>query len=79
MSVGRAPEEAEALARVIAGFPPRRVLSDRRSAHETWGPPAEAALAREFEFGEARLDSGESLEGAGRFSSGDGRHGSFGR
>jgi enoyl-CoA hydratase len=72
---GQARAAAEALAREIAAFPPRCVLSDRRSAHETWGLPLEAALAREFELGKATLDSGESLEGAARFASGAGRHG----
>ena len=72
---GRAREEAEALARLIAEFPPRCTLSDRRSVHETWGLPVEAALAREYELGRATLDSGESLEGAARFARGAGRHG----
>jgi len=72
---GQARQAAEALAREIAAFPPRCVLSDRRSAYDTWGLPLEAALAREFELGKATLDSGESVEGAARFASGAGRHG----
>jgi enoyl-CoA hydratase len=72
---GQARAAAEALAREIAAFPPRCVLSDRRSAYDTWGLPLEAALAREFELGKTTLDSGESLEGAARFASGAGRHG----
>jgi enoyl-CoA hydratase len=74
---GRAREEAEALARSIAAFPPRCLRSDRRSAHEAWGLGLEAALAREFELGMATLRSGESLEGARRFAAGAGRHGTF--
>ena len=72
---GQARPAAEALAREIAAFPPRCVLSDRRSAYDTWGLPLESALAREFELGKATLDSGESVEGAARFASGAGRHG----
>ncbi|HET7875093.1 MAG TPA: crotonase/enoyl-CoA hydratase family protein [Methylomirabilota bacterium] len=76
---GRAREEAEALARQIAQFPPRCMLSDRRAVYEAWGLPLDAALAREFELGFATLMSGESLEGAERFASGEGRHGAFPR
>ena len=72
---GEARAAAEALAREIAAFPPRCVLSDRRSAHETWGLGLEAALARELELGRATIDSGESLAGAARFAAGAGRHG----
>jgi len=72
---GRAREEAEALAREIAAFPPRCVLSDRRSVYETWGLGLDAALIREFELGKATVDSGESREGAARFAAGAGRHG----
>jgi len=72
---GRAREDAEALARTIAAFPPRCVLSDRRSVYETWGMSLDAALAREYELGKATIDSGESLEGAARFAAGAGRHG----
>ena len=74
---GRAREEAEALARTIAAFPPRCVRSDRRSAWESGGFPLPAALANEFALGKATVDSGESREGAGRFASGAGRHGQF--
>jgi enoyl-CoA hydratase len=64
---GRARAAAEALAREIAAFPPRCVLSDRRAVHETWGLDLDKALAREFELGRATIDSGESVEGAARF------------
>jgi len=74
---GRAREEAEALARTIAAFPPRCVRSDRRSAWESVGFSLAAALAMEFTLGKATVDSGESQEGAGRFASGAGRHGQF--
>ena len=72
---GRARTEAEGLARLIAGFPPRCVRSDRRSVYETDGLPIDAALRREYELGRVTRDSGESREGAARFAAGAGRHG----
>lgn len=75
VAAGRAREEAEALARTIAGFPPRCVRSDRRSAWEGLGLPLPAALTNEFALGKVTADSGESQEGARRFASGAGRHG----
>lgn len=72
---GRAREEAEALARSIAAFPQRCLLSDRRSCYETWGLDLQAALAREFELGRATVESGETEMGARRFAAGAGRHG----
>ena len=74
---GRARDEAEALARVIAAFPEHCVRSDRRSAWEGVGLPLPAALANEFGLGKATIDSGESQEGARRFAAGAGRHGKF--
>jgi enoyl-CoA hydratase len=77
VAAGRAREEAEALARTIADFPPRCVLSDRRSALEGIALPLPEALANEFALGKATHDSGESQEGARRFAAGAGRHGQF--
>ena len=74
--VGRARAEAEALAAELANLPQRCLRSDRRSAHDQWSLPLEAALAREYELGVATIASGETLEGATRFSKGAGRHGS---
>jgi enoyl-CoA hydratase len=74
---GRAREEAEALARSIAAFPPNCVRSDRRSAWEGEGRPLPAALANEFALGKTTTDSGESQAGAQRFAAGAGRHGQF--
>jgi enoyl-CoA hydratase len=74
---GRAREEAEALARSIAAFPPRCVRSDRRSAWESGGLPRPAAMANEFALGKTTTDSGESQTGAQRFAAGAGRHGQF--
>src|SRR6266702_3175421 len=72
---GTSRAAAEALAAEIAAFPPRCVLSDRRSAYESEGVTLEAALRREFELGKVTIDSGESREGAARFAAGAGRHG----
>ena len=74
---GQARAAAEALAAEIAAFPPRCVLSDRRSAYESGDATLEAALRREFELGRATVEAGESREGAARFASGAGRHGKF--
>jgi enoyl-CoA hydratase len=74
---GRAREEAEALARTIAGFPPNAVLGDRRSAYEAQGLTLEAALRREHAIGRRWRASGDRLEGARRFAAGAGRHGRF--
>ena len=74
---GRAREEAESLARVIAAFPPNCVRSDRRSAWEGMGLPLAQALANEFALGKVTHDSGESQEGARRFAAGAGRHGRY--
>lgn len=74
---GSARAEAEALARTIAAFPFRCVVSDRRSAHESLGLGLSEALANEFALGKVTRDSGESADGARRFASGAGRHGTF--
>ena len=74
---GRAREEAEALARSIAAFPPGCVRSDRRSAWEGVGLPLGQAMANEFALGKATADTGESQAGARRFAAGAGRHGQF--
>jgi enoyl-CoA hydratase len=72
---GQARPAAEALAAEIAAFPPRCVLSDRRSAYDGVGRDLDAAMAREFELGKATVDSGEAAQGAARFAGGAGRHG----
>ena len=74
---GQSRAAAEALAREIAAFPPRCVLSDRRSAYESETLALDAALAREFALGRATIESGETRAGAGRFAAGEGRHGRF--
>src|SRR5437870_6479024 len=74
---GKAREEAEALARTVAAFPPNCVRSDRQSAYEPLGARLVAALRREHALGMRSAATGESREGAQRFASGLGRHGKF--
>ncbi len=77
--LGKAREEAEALAAAIAAFPQLCLRSDRRSALEQWALPEGGALARELELGVGTLRSGETLAGATRFAQGAGRHGALER
>lgn len=73
---GKAREEAEALARLIASFPPAAMRGDRLSAYEQSSLSLEEALANELRHGRAAL-AHESVDGATRFASGAGRHGRF--
>src|SRR5260370_23767062 len=57
---GQARQEAEALARSIAAFPPRCVRSDRRSAWEGVGLPLRQAMATGFALGTATAATGDS-------------------
>ncbi|MBW1709383.1 MAG: crotonase/enoyl-CoA hydratase family protein, partial [Deltaproteobacteria bacterium] len=74
---GTSRAEAEALAETIAKFPERCMLNDRRSAYEQMTLSFETAMRNEFRLGVTTLLSGETVEGAGRFTKGAGRHGSF--
>src|SRR3989475_564342 len=69
---GKAREEAEALARTVAAFPPNCVRSDRQSAYESVGARLVAALRREHALGMRSAATGESREGATRFAAGAG-------
>lgn len=75
---GEALSAAIALAHEIAAFPQGCLRADRWSAMTQWGLSEPDAMAAEFAGGLAVLRSGESLEGAQRFSAGEGRHGDFG-
>jgi enoyl-CoA hydratase len=74
---GASRAEAEALAGQIARFPQQCLLGDRRSTYEQWDLSVQAAMRNEFRLGLATIESGETLEGAARFSQGAGRHGTF--
>jgi enoyl-CoA hydratase len=72
---GSSREQAEALAAEIACFPQHCVRSDRRSGLEQWSLSLDEALRNEHDLGVATIATGETLEGAARFSAGAGRHG----
>jgi enoyl-CoA hydratase len=74
---GQSRTLAEDLAADIARFPPECMAADRRSALSQHGESLEEAMRLEFRNGIAAL-SAEGLAGAGRFASGQGRHGEFG-
>lgn len=75
---GRALDAAIALAREIGEFPQRCMRSDRLSALTQWGSSLDDALREETRLGLEVIRSGETREGATRFTKGAGRHGSFG-
>ncbi|MFI6488752.1 crotonase/enoyl-CoA hydratase family protein [Streptomyces sp. NPDC050564] len=72
---GRARAEAERLAAEIAEFPQSCLRSDRASVLDQEGLVEKVAMRTELHYGMDVL--AESLEGAARFASGAGRHGSF--
>ncbi|HZS10286.1 MAG TPA: crotonase/enoyl-CoA hydratase family protein [Blastocatellia bacterium] len=72
---GQSLDAAIELARMIAIFPQRCLRSDRLSAYEQWDLTWDEAIRNELRRGMDVLASGESLEGARRFRSGEGRHG----
>lgn len=73
---GRALEEAQRLARQIAGFPQGALRADRRSVLNQWSLRLGDAMKAEYEGGVEVLATGEAQDGARRFASGAGRHGS---
>ena len=74
---GKALEHARALAHEIASFPQACMRSDRESAIDQWSLSEADAIAHEFTLGQAVIGSGQTREGAQRFSAGTGRHGQF--
>jgi enoyl-CoA hydratase len=72
---GTSRTEAEALAAEIARFPQACLRGDRASVLEQDGQDETSAMRGELRHGTAVL--AQSLEGAARFASGAGRHGSF--
>lgn len=72
---GRARAAAEELAADIAGFPQSCLRSDRASVLDQEGLVEQTALRGELRHGMDVLADG--MEGAARFASGAGRHGSF--
>ena len=76
---GEALAGAIDLAGQIAAFPQRCTRSDRASSYEQWDLPMAEAMANETRHGLEVINSGETLAGAARFASGEGRHGAFDR
>ncbi|KUO16122.1 crotonase/enoyl-CoA hydratase family protein [Streptomyces dysideae] len=72
---GTARAGAEQLAATIARFPQACLRADRASVLDQEGLDEPAAMRGELRYG--MEVSAESLEGAARFASGAGRHGSF--
>ncbi len=74
---GGARAAALALAHELAAFPQGCLRSDRLSSYEQWGMSQPDAIVNENRRGLDVIRSGETQEGAARFASGKGRHGSF--
>ncbi len=74
---GDALEEALKLASDISLFPQLCMRKDRQSLYEQWHLSMDDALINETRLGLEVIRSGETVEGAKRFASGKGRHGSF--
>lgn len=74
---GTAKEEAEKLAAQIAEFPLTCMLSDREAAYRGFNMDFDKGMQLEFLLGQNVVNSGETREGATRFSSGQGKHGKF--
>jgi enoyl-CoA hydratase len=72
---GDALTEALRLAEEIAANPQLCMRSDRASAYEQWSLHFDEAMRNEFRHGIEVIASGETAEGASRFASGEGRHG----
>ena len=71
---GRALTTAIGVARDISSFPQATLRADRSAALEGWGLPMDEAL--EIERQRVLAVFATAVEGAGRFASGEGRHGS---
>ena len=74
---GKALAAALELAHTLTGFPQHGLRADRMSVYEQWSLPWEEARRNELKHGLQVLASGESRAGAQRFTSGEGKHGSF--
>lgn len=72
---GHALQAALQLARELAALPQTCMRSDRLSSYEQWSLPAPEAVRNEFRRGLSVIQSGETVAGAQRFASGQGRHG----
>jgi enoyl-CoA hydratase len=74
---GKALKTAIELAQTLAESPQNGLRADRMSVYEQWSLPWDEARCNELKHGLKVLASGESRAGAQRFTSGEGKHGSF--
>ena len=74
---GQALGSAMAWAQQLSAFPQTCMRNDRLSVLAQWGCAEGEALQNETRLGLGTLASGETLDGAGRFTAGQGRHGAF--
>ncbi|MDD3718801.1 MAG: crotonase/enoyl-CoA hydratase family protein [Actinomycetota bacterium] len=74
---GLAREAAEELAAQLGEFPQTCTRNDREALYRGIGRNFEEGLELEYKLGIKTLESGESVSGAGRFTSGEGKHGTF--
>ncbi len=74
---GTAVDAAVELAEQLTQFPQTCMRNDRRSVYDQWDLEFDDAMANEGVLGNETLRSGETREGARRFSSGRGRGGRF--
>lgn len=77
VKTGEATQEAEKLAATIAEFPQLCMRSDREAVYQGFDQEFSKGMQLEFQKGLRVINSGETKEGATRFSDGDGRHGKF--
>jgi enoyl-CoA hydratase len=70
---GQARQRAEELAAELTKLPQQCMRSDRLSTIHQWGMSESEAM--DYEFASISRVAAESLEGAGRFAAGEGRHG----
>ena len=75
-AAGEALIAAQEMARLIAAFPQKCMLTDRASAYGQWDLPLDQALRREGALGTPVVFA-EGEAGAARFAQGAGRHGNF--
>ena len=74
---GAALDAAIELGRQLSAFPQHCMRSDRRSSYDQWGLSGDEALANETALGLETINTGETADGAARFTAGAGRHGQF--
>jgi enoyl-CoA hydratase len=76
VAAGESRRAAEALAQELARFPQTCLRGDRLSAYEQFDLSLPDAIANEFRHGLDALRA-DAVDGATRFTKGQGRHGSF--